>query len=81
MPETTPENDARIGVYICYCGGNISDAVDCDQVAAALRDQVMLLLVYLLGFAAILSSAPEIMTKLDAALSHAGPVPPSRPAS
>jgi heterodisulfide reductase subunit A len=39
MPETTPENDARIGVYICYCGGNISDAVDCDQVAAALRDQ------------------------------------------
>jgi heterodisulfide reductase subunit A len=33
-PEPTPEN--KVGVYVCYCGGNISDAVDvekvCDQV-------------------------------------------------
>ncbi len=25
-------NDRRIGVYICYCGGNISDYVDCERV-------------------------------------------------
>lgn len=28
---------ARIAVYVCYCGGNISDVVDCEKVAAALR--------------------------------------------
>jgi len=38
MPETTSNGDVRIGAYVCYCGGNISDVVDCDQVAAALRD-------------------------------------------
>jgi len=27
----------RIGVYTCYCGGNISDVVDCEKVAQALR--------------------------------------------
>lgn len=26
----------RIGVYTCYCGGNISDAVDCELVARTL---------------------------------------------
>ncbi len=25
-------NERRIGVYICYCGGNISDYVDCERV-------------------------------------------------
>jgi heterodisulfide reductase subunit A len=29
-------NDRRIGVYICYCGGNISDYVDCERV----RDEI-----------------------------------------
>lgn len=38
MPETTPPDDARIGVYVCYCGGNISDVIDCDAVADTLRD-------------------------------------------
>ena len=38
MPETTPNGDVRIGVYICYCGGNISDVVDCEKVAEALRE-------------------------------------------
>jgi heterodisulfide reductase subunit A len=28
--------EPRIGVYICDCGGNISDTVRCDQVASAL---------------------------------------------
>ena len=30
---TAPER--RIGVYVCHCGGNISDHVDIDQVVAA----------------------------------------------
>ena len=42
-PETTGEDQAnhsaeepRIGVYVCDCGGNISDTVHCDQVANVL---------------------------------------------
>jgi heterodisulfide reductase subunit A len=29
-------DEARIGVYVCDCGGNISDTVSCDRVANAL---------------------------------------------
>jgi heterodisulfide reductase subunit A2 len=44
MPEETemlpnkPENqeEPRIGVYVCNCGGNIGDVVHCQQVAEAL---------------------------------------------
>jgi heterodisulfide reductase subunit A len=36
MPD---ENEVRIGVYVCYCGGNISETVDCERVAKALRGQ------------------------------------------
>lgn len=39
MPETPLAEEPRIGVYVCYCGGNISDTVDCEQVATALRSQ------------------------------------------
>jgi heterodisulfide reductase subunit A len=28
--------EPRIGVYVCHCGGNISDTVRCDETAAAL---------------------------------------------
>ena len=30
------DGEPRIGVYTCYCGGNISDVVDCERVAKAL---------------------------------------------
>ena len=33
MSESNPE--PRIGVYVCHCGGNISDHVDVDRVAEA----------------------------------------------
>jgi heterodisulfide reductase subunit A len=33
-----PADDVRIGVYTCYCGGNISDVVDCENVARALAE-------------------------------------------
>jgi heterodisulfide reductase subunit A len=29
--------DVRIGVYTCYCGGNISDVVACEKVAQTLK--------------------------------------------
>jgi len=29
----------RIGVYICYCGGNISDFVDCERALKAIKDE------------------------------------------
>jgi len=32
------EGDVRIGVYTCYCGGNISDVVDCEKVAKTLAN-------------------------------------------
>ncbi len=37
-PESTEKR--RIGVYICHCGGNISDYVDVEQVRAAVGDDV-----------------------------------------
>jgi heterodisulfide reductase subunit A len=38
-PESQPSSsndEVRIGVYTCYCGGNISDVVECEKVAQAL---------------------------------------------
>jgi len=32
---TQNEGEIRIGVYTCYCGGNISDVVQCEKVAKA----------------------------------------------
>lgn len=32
-------SDRRIGVYICYCGGNISDYVDCESVRNAIEHE------------------------------------------
>lgn len=29
----------KIGVYTCYCGGNISHTVECEQVAKLMKDQ------------------------------------------
>ncbi|MFN2195393.1 MAG: CoB--CoM heterodisulfide reductase iron-sulfur subunit A family protein [Anaerolineales bacterium] len=37
MPENDPLlHPVRVGVYTCYCGGNISDVVACEAVAEAL---------------------------------------------
>jgi heterodisulfide reductase subunit A len=39
-PRQKSENgDVRIGVYTCYCGGNISSVVDCEHVAKMLESQ------------------------------------------
>ncbi|MFH0783749.1 MAG: CoB--CoM heterodisulfide reductase iron-sulfur subunit A family protein [Pseudomonadota bacterium] len=42
MPETpykpAGDEETKIGVYICHCGGNISDHVDVEKVAEAVRN-------------------------------------------
>jgi heterodisulfide reductase subunit A2 len=37
--ESEPAPERRIGVYICHCGGNISDYVDVAAVRDALKDE------------------------------------------
>ncbi len=34
-----PGEGRRIGVYVCHCGGNISDYVDVEKVVADIRDE------------------------------------------
>jgi hypothetical protein len=36
-PEGEP-GGRRIGVYVCHCGGNISDYVDVEKVIDGIRD-------------------------------------------
>ncbi|MEJ2304327.1 MAG: CoB--CoM heterodisulfide reductase iron-sulfur subunit A family protein [Anaerolineales bacterium] len=37
--QVSEEEKPRIGVYTCYCGGNIGDVVDVDRVAKVLGDE------------------------------------------
>jgi heterodisulfide reductase subunit A2 len=39
MSEQQHEPERRIGVYVCNCGGNISDYVDVEQVVASVQDE------------------------------------------
>ncbi len=32
-----PTSEGKVGVYVCYCGGNISDQVDVEKVCAQVR--------------------------------------------
>jgi heterodisulfide reductase subunit A len=34
--DSPPEEEIRVGVYTCHCGGNISDVVNCPAVADVL---------------------------------------------
>jgi heterodisulfide reductase subunit A len=34
-----PDERVKIGVYTCYCGGNISHVVECEKVAKAMEEQ------------------------------------------
>jgi len=38
VPAGEPETGRRIGVYVCHCGGNISDYVDVEKVIEDIRD-------------------------------------------
>ena len=37
-PEKEETGEKKVGVYICHCGGNISDHVDVDQLAQNVKD-------------------------------------------
>ncbi len=39
VPPDAGMNERRIGVYICHCGGNISDYVDVAALANAVKDE------------------------------------------
>ena len=39
MAEHEKDQDIRIGVYTCYCGGNISESVQCEKVRQLLEKQ------------------------------------------
>jgi len=36
-PKTEPAAGGKVGVYVCHCGGNISDAVDVEKVCEQAR--------------------------------------------
>jgi len=39
MTDTGQTTDRRVGVFICYCGGNISDFVDVEKVRDAIENE------------------------------------------
>ena len=50
----------RIGVYICHCGGNISDYVDVEKVREAIKDEEIVILGKTTMFACSDGKASEI---------------------
>ncbi len=38
MTQPTHNSVPKVGVYVCHCGGNISDVIEVDKVTAALKD-------------------------------------------
>jgi heterodisulfide reductase subunit A len=54
----------RIGVYICHCGGNISDYVDVEKVRAAAEKEEGVALAKTMMFACADSSQKEIATDI-----------------
>ncbi|GAT62676.1 CoB--CoM heterodisulfide reductase iron-sulfur subunit A family protein [Paludibacter jiangxiensis] len=55
----------KIGVYVCHCGGNISDHVDIEKVKAAVRDEADVYLVKNTLFACADSSQKEIGSDIE----------------
>lgn len=55
----------KIGVYVCHCGGNISDYVDIEKVKAAVKDEADVYLVKNTLFACADSSQKEMVTDIQ----------------
>jgi heterodisulfide reductase subunit A len=55
----------KIGVYVCHCGGNISDYVDIEKVKAAVMDEADVYLVKNTLFACADSSQKEMVTDIQ----------------
>jgi len=54
----------KIGVYVCHCGGNISDYVDIEKVKEAVKDQAGVFLVKNTLFACADSSQKEMINDI-----------------
>lgn len=55
----------KIGVYVCHCGGNISDYVDIEKVKAAVKDDADVFLVKNTLFACADSSQKEMVADIQ----------------
>lgn len=55
----------RIGVYVCHCGGNISDYVDIEKVKEAVKDEADVYLVKNTLFACADSSQKEMVADIQ----------------
>jgi len=55
----------KIGVYVCHCGGNISDYVDIEKVKEAVKDQAGVFLVKNTLFACADSSQKEMVADIQ----------------
>ncbi len=58
-------NRKKIGVYVCHCGGNISDYVDIEKVKAAVKDEADVYLVKNTLFACADSSQKEMVNDIQ----------------
>jgi len=54
----------RIGVYVCHCGGNISDYVDVEQVVEAVKDNADVVVVRYAMFTCSDATQQEIATDI-----------------
>lgn len=61
-----PMDARRIGVYVCHCGGNISDYVDVEQVAAAAARQGDVVLAKTAMFACSDATQQEMVADIGA---------------
>ncbi len=55
----------RIGVYVCHCGGNISDYVDVEQVVAAVRTEADVLVAKTAMFACSDATQQEMQEDIE----------------
>jgi heterodisulfide reductase subunit A len=55
----------KIGVYVCHCGGNISDYVDIEKVKEAVKDEADVFLVKNTLFACADSSQKEMVSDIQ----------------
>ena len=72
-------HERRIGVYICHCGGNISDYVDVAAVREALQDDPDVVVAETTLFACSDGTQHEMIDDIRARRSTAWSSRPARP--
>mgnify|MGYP001548843902 CR=1 FL=1 len=58
-------SERRLGVYVCNCGGNISDYVDVEPVVAAVKDEPGVVVARRAMFTCSDSTQPEIIDDIQ----------------